>query len=116
MGKWIFIWTATQTCRADLSVDNVNFRAIVVVDAGKLQPNVASSDDCQLLGQAGQVQDVVRDDGVLCTFNWQLDCSASCGYEDHLGLRSQIQVRSWPEMMACSAPSLAAWLLYCWGL
>ncbi len=45
--------------RAHLSVHHVDLRAIVVVDASKLQPNVAASNDCQLLGQAGQVQDLI---------------------------------------------------------
>ena len=85
-----------------LSVDNMHFRAVVVVDASKLQPDVASSNDGQLFGQAGEVEDVVRDDGVLRTLDWQLHCSPSCGYEDDLSLHSH----SWSQGQLLSGQNL----------
>jgi len=84
MHEW---WSAIAEGRAHLSVHNMDLRAIVVVDASKLQPNVAASNDCQLLGQAGQIQDLIWDDGVLCTINGQLHCSAACCYQDSLCLQ-----------------------------
>ena len=54
-----------MSSKAYLSVHNMDLSAVVVVDAGKLQADVAPSNDRQLLGQAGQVEDLVRDDGML---------------------------------------------------
>jgi len=80
-------WSATAGSRAHLSVNHVDLRAVVVVDASKLQANVAASNDCQLLGQAGQIQDLIWDDGMLCTINGQLHCSAACCYQNSLCLQ-----------------------------
>ena len=44
---------AAASAQADLSVDDMDLRAVVVVDARKLQANVAASNHSQLLGQAG---------------------------------------------------------------
>lgn len=66
----------------------MDLSAVVVVDAGKLQANVAPSNDRQLLGQAGQVQDLIRDDGMLSAINGQLYCSPTGSYQN--GFRLQI--------------------------
>ena len=65
----------------------MDLSAVVVVDAGKLQADVAPSNDRQLLGQAGQVQDLVRDDGMLSAIDGQLHSSPSGRYQNGFGLQ-----------------------------
>lgn len=53
----------------------MDFSSVVVEDAGKLDRDVAPTDDSHLFGPLRKVQHMVRDDGMLCTLDWQL-----CGF------------------------------------
>lgn len=60
----------------------------MVVDAGKLQCNIAGPNDAQLLGNAGKVEDLIADDGMLRSRDWQLRGLAACRYENVLCLQA----------------------------
>lgn len=74
---------------AHLPVDHMGFCAIVIIDARKFQCNVATANDGQLLWDLWKVQNLITDDGVLCTLNGQLGGAPAGGYEDVLGLHTQ---------------------------
>ena len=86
-----------QPCTAlqkpHLSVYHMHFRAVVVVDAGKLEGDVASPDAGQPLGHLWQVKDLIAGDRVLGARDGDFCGTASHCEEDVLGLQAQSRDR-----------------------
>ena len=72
-----------------LSIHHMHFRAVVVVDAGKFEGDVASPDAGQPLGHLWQVEDLVAGDGMLGAWDRDLRGAASHCKEDVLRLHAQ---------------------------
>ena len=81
---------------AYLSVDYMHLGPIVVIDASKLQANVATANNSHLFGQTGQVEHLIGDDGMLSSIDGQLDCPPSCGYQNSLCLQA-----AWASLVLC---------------
>ena len=74
---------------ACLAVHHVDLRAVVVVDAGKFEGDVAAADAGQPLGHRLQVEDLIARDGVLCSRDWDLRGTSAHSQQDVLCLQQQ---------------------------
>ena len=64
-----------------LSEKDMRLCAIVIIDPSKLKGNVTPSNDSNLLGNPWEIEDLVTDDGMLCSLDRQLGGLAPCCYQ-----------------------------------